>query len=873
MTMMPRNTAAYVIMVGLAVILETTVAQAGEAQAPIEFFSQYCVKCHNSNTHKGDIRLDWLTLQIDADNADLWQDIVHNIQRGDMPPEDAKQPPAGDRRTFLRQLIRLLQRYATDANQHDDPLMRLTNSQIAHSIQDLLSVSRDISVSLIEDPVDKHGFSRQSELDVSGNYLELYLDAVRQAVTDAIPDTGNQVQVYRVAGSDWEKQHYLNKWDLRPKAHRTTYRGPRWLGDSFEIPLPPKHEYRMYLHENRSEGEFRIRLIVFNEPPTKGDHREPQELSVFLDEGFRRPYKLVGNLTVPAKAGRQQFDLFGNLRDYLGVNPGPIEGDTTHEQTRSSKYRILSIQNLNPLQGFRPAKTRPNQIERFAQLYLVRPDDQWIDAFGEEFAQQNRLLRSYGGSSDINPPTRKLPAIYSNVMKTHGHVIIKRVEFEVPWYSSWPPSSLQAFLTDGQLDRQKLPDRLEAFAAKAWRHPLDESEQRWIHKVVNSELAAGSPEIETLRNTLVAILADPKFLYLSHSTDHARLRNFELVSRLSYFLWNGPPDDQLLTLADRKPKLDDQTLERQVDRLLADDRSRRFVKEFTSRWIGFSQLEQIAVNPNYYPTWLSFLKNEMKGECVAFFSELLRKDISCLNLLDSDFMTVNEPLAQHYGITPEVSGRKFMRVPAPAGRGGVLTQAAVLLAYSNGEDAHAVNRGVWLRARLLGDPPSDPPPATPALADQNPAEVDDLSIRQILEKHRVGTCYDCHKNIDPYGIAMEGFDAVGLPRENILRIHTQNNGKQMLPVVKDVEIDGQTIDGMNALKNYLIQHCSEDFARSFTRHMLSYALGRTLSYRDDQEIVALQTTFRNDDHRMRTLIKAIVTGPLFKLSETSNHGR
>jgi hypothetical protein len=251
----------------------------------------------------------------------------------------------------------------------------------------------------------------------------------------------------------------------------------------------------------------------------------------------------------------------------------------------------------------------------------------------------------------------------------------------------------------------------------------------------------------------------------------------------------------------------------------------------------------------------------MKGECVAFMSELLWHNLSCLNLLDSDFVTVNERLAKHYGMEG-VAGLKFTRVPAPAGRGGVLTQAAVLLAYSNGQDAHAVNRGVWLRARLLGDPPSDPPPDVSALVDLPAEKVDTFSIKQKLEAHRVGTCYDCHKDIDPWGIAMEGFDAIGLPREKILSIGVKR--RQSHPVVKDVEIGGTKISSLADLKKYLRTERADEFAYGFTSHVLSYAIGRPMTYRDNEEVMRLQKVFQNDGHKMRTLIKTIVTSPLFK---------
>ena len=221
-------------------------------------------------------------------------------------------------------------------------------------------------------------------------------------------------------------------------------------------------------------------------------------------------------------------------------------------------------------------------------------------------------------------------------------------------------------------------------------------------------------------------------------------------------------------------------------------------------------------------------------------------------------MLVNETLAEHYGIA-DVFTPRFMPVAAPKHRGGgVLAQAAIMLAQSDGQDAHAVNRGVWIRSRLLGDPPSDPPPDIPSLPEpSDDAKTGPVSARQRLELHlKAGTtCYDCHKDIDPWGIATEGFDAVGLPRTTI-----QKAG----PVVKKVVIDEHEIDGLLSLKQFLLKHGHEQFAYGFTRHMLSYALGRPLTFRDERIVRALQSEFEESGYSMRTLIKSIVTSTVYQ---------
>lgn len=253
----------------LVVAMLSCSAQA-EEKKDIAFLENYCVKCHGAEQHQGDVRLDQLALHVAGDNHYLWTEIVHNIQRGEMPPKDAKRPTEDERRAFLAVAIPLLTRYEADSERSRDPLVRLTNNQIAHSLQDLLHTDQHIAHELIADPVDKHGYSRQTELGLSGAYLQLYAKSVARVVTSAIPDPEAPAPAaYRVLGSDWEKRHWASHFAMAT-GRRRLYEGPQWLGNKFEIPLPPKHEHRMFLRDNRSEGRFRIALTVVNEPPTYG---------------------------------------------------------------------------------------------------------------------------------------------------------------------------------------------------------------------------------------------------------------------------------------------------------------------------------------------------------------------------------------------------------------------------------------------------------------------------------------------------------------------------------------------------------------------------------------------------------------------------
>ena len=1172
------------------------------------FLNTNCVKCHNEEKHKGDVRLDQLALRVTGDNHELWKEVIHNIQRGDMPPKDAKHPKQDERRAFLSETIGLLTRYEENAKGGRDPLTRLTNNQIAHSLQDLLKTHEHIADQLIGDPIDKHGFSRQAELDLSGSYLKLYTDALEQIIERAMPPLKPvRPDVFRIAGNDWEKCHWAGDNYLY-LGHRRLYEGPKWIGNDFEIPIPPKHEYRMFLRENRSKGRFRIKLTLRNEPPTygygehflikpglaiakavpgqevlknlakprtvqiseagiyqvdvfinppikvavtadssklreglvgtwrlngdtqseskrkeltgklvggakyldspigkegkaisldghddavviprnplmdvgkgnftvaawinprqlrqggivclgrynlvhgwyldmldkgvlrietvspankfngtvaskpgiirvntwqhvaavvrrgenqtrlyvngfevasgtvaptnldnptvalhigriqggpyifkgqidevcfykralevkeiqtllepgkqfvrepseppqeltlnlggreftgtihqpaflgvrlpagplqvsarygddltpyrivltpmsaksdlairyrkfeqRGTARTPQEIGVYLDQSGKHPYKLVEPITVPVKEGPQQFELFGTLEDHLGVVSDPIVAED-RSPGYWLKFRTLSIVNHNKLEGFK----LPARFATTEPIFLVRPDEQWIKAFGHTHG----LIPSANGNNGTHGNEAKGPAVYPEAMKTHGYVVIEKVEFETPFSENWPPSSIQPFLTEDKLGRKNITGKLKTFAAKAWREPLSKADAIQVDKIWAEEIKASSSDLEALRSSIVTILNDPRFLYLRQSN------NYDLVSRLSYFLWNGPPDAPLTLLAGEQEHLDDFKIEQQVDRLLADKRARRFIEGFVAQWIDFTRLDQIAVDPNYYPSFKDRgmrIREYMKLECIEFFARVLNHDLSCLSFLESDFVIVNEVLAEHYGIA-DVFTPKFVSVDAPDHRGGgVLAQAAVMLAQSNGQDAHAVNRGVWIRSRLLGDPPSDPPPDVASLPEPSSdakARVP-VSVKQRLDLHLKSgtTCYDCHKDIDPWGIATEGLDAVGLPRKSI---------RKAGPVVKKVTIDEQEIDGLLPLKQFLLEQRHKQFAYGFTRHMLSYALGRPITFRDEQIVLSLQSEFEESGYEMRSLIKAIVTSDVFRSRYTIKGSR
>ena len=836
----------------------------GSDDEVFRFLQKHCSGCHNSKTKKAGIDVAGFT-GFSLENATHWQDVLDNIQRGDMPPDDADQPTAVERRNFLSLVRASLDRLYSDSEERDFRLTRLTNRQIAWCLRDVMKIDRDFSGDLIEDPVGKHGESLQSRLELTAGHMEVYLSVLQKAVNLAVPDLENAPTPYRLHGNDWEKQHYLNRNDLAHGArrHHRRYRGPRWLEDDFEVPLPPNHFFRIYVDDNRSEGQFRIRVFARNEPPQNGGERQKHEFSVFFDKGFKSPQHTIDSFTVEASPGTQEFEIFGNVFEFPGVDPAPLsEGEAPYGVTAHFKYRFLTLQNCSPLRSAADKPVTNKDWIIHGGGHFVRADDRWINAWGEEFGTKNWLKRSHGGS---NHDSRGKPSVYQDVMKDTGYVVIERIEFDMPW--QWPPASVQPYLDHGTLTAPAIRRGIKSIARQAWRRPLTTDETRELDELIADKLKESTSKTDALRDLLMAVFADSRFLFYTDVEPTIRMENSELVSRLAGYLWRSIPDERLIELADSDELITDSQLIAEVERMLDDPRSERFVADFTSSWMAFRKLDQIAVNPNYYAWWNPKFKDYMKLQSIAFFSTLLREDLSCLNCLSSDFVVVNDVMAKYYGLPVPDSGHRFSHVPAPSDRGGILTQPAFLLAHGDGEDAHAVNRGVWLRSRLLGDPPRNPPPEVPTLDDLDEEQPDavSLSTKDRLELHRKGICYDCHRDIDPWGIAMESYDATGKFRERVIRLTPELSRKRWVrPVVKQTEIRGRTLSGMTALRTLLRESHAEDFSQGFSSSMLSFALGRPLSYREDDAVTALAAEFQENNYTMAALIKAIVLRPEFR---------
>jgi hypothetical protein len=401
---------------------------------------------------------------------------------------------------------------------------------------------------------------------------------------------------------------------------------------------------------------------------------------------------------------------------------------------------------------------------------------------------------------------------------------------------------------------------LRPFVQRAYRRPATEEELAKIVSFVEMAMQKGGTFLEGMQVAVQATLCSPRFLFRWELDpgelkpgEVRQLSDWEVASRLSYFLWNSMPDEQLFALAEKGELRKEGNLEKQVVRMMQDWRARQFVNNFAGQWLQIRNIWELYLDPDQFPNWKDDLKGLMKEEAERYFEAVMKEDRSVYDLIDSDFAFVNERLAKHYGI-PGVQGSDFQRVQLPANspRGGVITQGAVLLTTSTPTRTSPVIRGKWVLEQILGTPPPAAPPDVPPLQEGKQVSQS-ASLRKRLEQHMSqADCASCHKRMDPLGFALENFDASGAWREKDGSFPIDASGKLA---------NGKSFTGPRELKTVL--KSNNLFVKNLAEKMMIYALGRGLEYFDKcavDEIVAQMATKEN---RFSALISGIVTSEPF----------
>jgi len=431
---------------------------------------------------------------------------------------------------------------------------------------------------------------------------------------------------------------------------------------------------------------------------------------------------------------------------------------------------------------------------------------------------------------------------------------------------SQTPSRARVFVCQPKSASDELPCAktiLSALARKAYRRPITNADLDAPIQFYSAARALGDFDT-AIRDALPTILASPKFLYraerspagLAPGSIHA-IGDVELASRLSFFLIGRAPDDELLTVAERRTLTTPTVLEAQVRRLLADPRSESLVTSFAFQWLKMRALEEIDPDPIIFPNFDDSLRAAFRREMELFVDSILREDRPVLELLTANHTFVNERLALHYGI-PDVRGDRFRRVTlTDANRWGLLGKGAVLLTTSYANRTAPVLRGAWILENLLGTPPSPPPPDVEAFQENKDGEKQ-RSVREIMEQHRAKpSCNACHGVMDPLGFSLENFDAIGEWRAEDRYAGTAIDASGKL-------VDGTAVNSPADLRVALTRR-PEQFVQTLTERLMTYALGRTVDYYDMPAVRKIVREAARDQYRFSSIVMGIVRSDAFRM--------
>ena len=797
-------------------------------QAVKPLLRKYCFDCHGKDEQESDLRIDALDPDmVMGQHGGKWREVLDALNRGDMPPDEADQPTEQEREVIIDWMAGALDhaaklRHSTGGH---IVLRRLTRREYDNTMRDLLGVEMDFAKDLPPDSKGIDGYRNNGQfLGMSELQLEEYYRAAKRGLASAIVrgEKPNPI-VHKV--TECAKGVRFDSLALAPFNKEL---GGTIVGVSRPTP------------KGKKKGAARrnvMVLLVQDKLPTVGAFRvKIRAATTGGDDSMSPPLMrvAVGHKTGVGIEPQRQMGL-------VDVT-APLDQPQVFEFTgRFEEYPLHTGPTLKKFPGLRVLITDEN-------ARVTSP-------------ASKRKEKSEGESAEPQPEEER------------PQLVVLSVEFESPIEPAWPPTHHTQLLPTRNADESDdgyLRRTFRGFISRAYRRPAEDSEVEWAMRYYANTRPSKASFEDAVTEVFALVLVSPRFLYLPETQagkKNAPLTNHELAARLSYFLWGTMPDSELRQLADDGSLQNEAELRKQVERMLSDARAWRFVENFAGQWLDLAGVDAVAVNPEFYPIFDNSLKEDMKQESLHFFAEILRQNLSCLNFVDSDFVMVNDRMAEFYGIDHPRSGQ-FRRVQLPADsvrRGGVLTQASFLLSTSTGAESHPIYRARWFLDRVMGDPPGEPPADVPEL-DMEKEELKGLSLKQQLELHRTkSACNRCHRRLDPWGIPFESFNGIGQHIDS-LTSEPGRRRKQPNSVVQDDTTlpDGTNVKGSQELIDYLMKARKEQFGMAFCRHLLTYALGRSLEWTDQPLIDRLSANFRANNYKMNRLISDIVLSDAFR---------
>ncbi|MEZ6056799.1 MAG: DUF1592 domain-containing protein [Planctomycetaceae bacterium] len=813
---------------------------AGDFESTVKpFFETHCIECHGPEKSKGKLTLHTLDGDLTSGlELDKWELILDKLESGEMPPEDQPQPSETSRQAVGKWIkARLLDDIAKASQVPATPTARrLTNFEYQNTMRDLLGFELNLIENLPEDPIQPYHFNNAAKYMLIGpEQMDRYQENARRAMASAIVNPGE------------------------PTVHRTVR---TWK------PLDPPERGMQYdeigVFGNRRNSA--AQGMGLKSWPETGEYRIRVTAAAILPDGTEEvPLRLLMGYSLGENLAMLQVEPVG----------------TVHLRNNVDNMQVYEFRGRIENHPARPGQVTSRGLS--PPTMTITPQNLYDD-----------------GRLNDRPDQLAMP-----------RAVVQSIEFEAPVTDIWPPEHHTRILFESPL-RTSDPDAyirevLKRFMSRAYRRPVTQDElNRFVD--IYAVYATDLPSLEeAMRETLALVLISPQFLYHTSPIDGVVSQRYALASRLSYFLWGSMPDKELLEQAASGELEKPSVMEAQVRRMLADDRSRDFVDNFTTQWLSIAKAKAVKINTSLFPRFLYLVANGersgtevpyrptirdyMHEETVGFVAELIRRNASVLEIVESDFAILNQPLAAHYGVEGvKAHELRPVAIQPQHHLGGLLTQGSVLVGNSTGSAPHPIYRAVWLREAILGDKVKPPPADVPALSDSvGMAAENAVSIKDLLQLHRKKeSCNDCHVRLDPWGIPFEQYNAIGkfqkfVPAEGV-RVRGFNadldgdlNGyASYLESINTIEVDsdarvpnGPEIDGIPSLKNYLLRERKDDIAENVLRRLLTYGIGRELTYRDRFAVERLLLAAKKQNYRFQDMIVAICQDELFQVVQPS----
>jgi Protein of unknown function (DUF1592)/Protein of unknown function (DUF1588)/Protein of unknown function (DUF1585)/Protein of unknown function (DUF1587)/Protein of unknown function (DUF1595)/Planctomycete cytochrome C len=830
------------------------------------FIDGHCVSCHDGESKKGGLDLDTLAFDpANAQNFSRWVKVFGRVSAGEMPPKKSPRPEPKEAESFSRSLASALiaadrERVARDGRAGR---RRLNRHEYENALRDLLSAPwLEVKEMLPEDGV-AHRFNKVGDaLDVSHVQMARYLIAADYALHQAMASqvdrpSSKTVRYYARDQPSFTGKFKYSAFNTSPE--RATF---PVLGSS-------------------AQPDVRSGKEPVTVGPSDPERREQE--GVGLVSGAYEPIEPKFNKFRAPSTGRYRLR-FNGLTVWVGPNGSNSNGG-------QKRWFIPNYDDVSTGRRSEPitiySETPPRQL-RLIGSFDITPEssvqelDAWLLAGETIRPDASRLFRSRPGEARFQNPFAEQDG--------QPGVVYRWLEVEGPIHDQWPPVGHQLLFGNLPIEKPKQaqgrvevvstePEQdarrlLASFARRAYRRPVDDAEALRFLPLITSRLKAGASFAEAMIAGYTAVLCSPEFVYIDEKPglldDHA------LAARLAFFLGNSEPDPELRSIADRGELRRPEVLRVQTDRLLDDPKSGRFVNAFLDYWLDLRKAAANTPDSSLYNDYYldDLLAESAVSESQLFFAELLRADLPASNLISSDFVMINERLADHYGL-PGVRGVAIRKVDLPKDsvRGGLLTQASVLMVTANGTTTSPVLRGAWIMERILGQP-SPPPPPVPAV---EPDLRGVQTMREQLAKHRdQASCATCHSKIDPPGFALESFDVMGGWRDRYRALADKGQrekglGKNGQPFAfrlgLPVDCAGEMLDGrkfadIREFKQMLLAD-EPQIARNLVRQLVVYATGEPVGFGDREQVEQILERTRPAGHGLRSLVHAIVQSELF----------